>query len=583
VKSLLTVLPAGDTVAVRHAETTWTGRDLDRAANRIAHWLIARGVGVGDRVGLALPRAPGLVAAVLGVWRAGAALVPLDPDHPPARLEYVLGDADPAVLLVGLDTAARLPLTARPTLVVDDPSGPLRDCSVDPPAVVFDDDELAYVLYTSGTTGTPKGVCVEHKGLANYLDWADGALPSAPRGGAGSVLHSPLTFDFSFTSLFVPLLRGEPLWLLPAGAGLSDLAETLTAESGTGFIRLTPSHLVALLPAVGGRTITSRALLVGGEALAPALLADWMALPGHPRLINHYGPTETVIGRCVFPVPADLAPVTVRGWRTVPIGRPIGNTVVTVVDSAGAPVAAGQTGEILIGGTGIARGYRNQPELTAQRFSVDPAGHRRYHTGDLGRWNEDGQLEFLGRSDLQVKVRGFRVELGEIENRLLAHPRVRQAAAIARPGPDGIAQIVAFVVVDGSVEESDLRDHLAGWLPAPMMPARCVPLPGLPRTANGKTDRAALAELPIPDPADDSVPGTPVETTLAEVWCAVLGLDRIGRGTNFFDVGGNSIAALRIAARARDRGLALRPEAVLEHQTIAALASALVDQITGAS
>ncbi|MCA1371860.1 amino acid adenylation domain-containing protein, partial [Bradyrhizobium sp. BRP14] len=426
----------------------------------------------------------------------------------------------------------------------------------DPHALGLTPSHLAYVLYTSGSTGTPKGVMVEHRGLVNYLHWACGAY--APR--SSSVVSSSLAFDSVLTSLFVPLLCGGHAQLVREGDEVEGVKERI--RSHCGVIDITPSHLDALGQQMLADSTASEVglFIIGGEALFGSTVELWRRVQPAARMMNEYGPTETIVGCLFYEVPTGPAVSA-----NVPIGRPIANTRIYLLDGHGAPVPFGAVGELYVGGAGVARGYLNRPELTAERFLADPfrdePGARMYRTGDLARYLPDGNLEFLGRNDDQVKIRGFRIEPGEIAVRLLEHKLVAEAAVVARTDATGDKRLVAYVVAkttDGS-DEADgaelaaaLRAHLSALLPGYMVPAAFVRLEALPLMPNGKLDRKAL---PVPD--DDAyartvyeAPQGAVETALAAIWQELLGLERIGRHDNFFELGGHSLLAVQLLGRA---------------------------------
>jgi amino acid adenylation domain-containing protein len=498
----------------------------------------------GQRVAVCAPRGVEALTGILAVLRARGAFVPIDVTLPAARITHQIDDSGAVAVLAA---AGHAPVTAVPVLPLDaaGPAGP-------GPARSFPEPhDLAYVMYTSGSTGKPKGVEVEHAGLTNYVRWAARTLP---RASAGSILHSPLSFDFSFTSLFVPLVRGESITLLPEGAGFDELLSAM--ERPHGFVRLTPTHLRLLLPAADGRRLRGAAYVIGGEALPPDLLRSWAGVAPDSVLYNHYGPTEGVVGRCVFAIDAARA----RRWpdTPVPIGRPIDGTEIRLLDKAGAPVPDGATGEIWLGGTGIARGYLGRPDLTAERFTGGG-----YRTGDAGRRLPSGDLVFAGRLDDQVKIRGYRVEPAEIEIALAAHPGVAQAVVTAERDPAGDLRLVATVVPHGPPPSTaELRRHLAGTLPSYLVPAVVRTATALPAGRNGKLDRRALAA-----PAFEGTCGE----RLAGIWRFLLELDEIAGDDNFFDLGGTSLLAVRVAELAAGAGIPLTPTAVLRHQTLDAL------------
>ncbi len=436
---------------------------------------------------------------------------------------------------------------------------------------------LAYVIYTSGSTGKPKGVLVPHRGLVSYLWWARGAYASAD--GRGTPVHTSIAFDLTVTSLFSPLLSGEPVVLVPDEGGIDALAATLTERGDFSLVKLTPAHLELLsrmVPPAAAAGVT-RAFVIGGEALSWDALAFWRRHAPRTRLINEYGPTEAVVGCAVFEA-------TGAGEQSgaVPIGRPIANTRLYVLDRRGEPTPIGVPGELYIGGAGVARGYLNRPDLTAQRFVEDPfageAGGRLYRTGDLCRWLPSGDLVFLGRLDHQVKLRGFRIELGEIESNLLAHATVSEAVVVAREDTPGNKRLVAYVVgaEDAAPAPLDLRAFLADRLPDYMLPAAVVVLAAMPLTANGKVDREALPAPDVAVAAEGSfvAPRTPTEEVIASIWQGAIGIPRVGVTDDFFELGGHSLLAMQIMAQVTEAlHVELQLATLFELKTVAGLAA----------
>jgi len=432
---------------------------------------------------------------------------------------------------------------------------------------------LAYVIYTSGSTGMPKGVMVEHRGVCNYLNWTCEHY----RPTQGSIVSSSLSFDATVTSLYSPLLCGGTVRLLPEEREIDELNRQVALHPDCGLVKITPSHLEALgKHSVFQNTPTSVGLFViGGEALSSSIVLRWRRIHPEIRLVNEYGPTETVVGCVVYDILEDF------GERdSIPIGRPISNTRIYILDGHGSPVPIGVTGELYIGGAGVARGYLNRPELTAERFLADPfaddAGGRMYRTGDLGRWLADGTIEFLGRNDHQVKIRGFRIELGEIEARLCAHGGVREAVVVAREDHPGEKRLVAYYAGDADIGAEALRAHLGSALPDYMVPSAYVRLERLPLTPNGKLDRGAL-----PAPEGEAyarggweAPRGAAEEMLAELWSDLLGVDRIGRHDNFFELGGHSLLAVTLIERMRRQGLQVDVRTLFASPTPAGIAAA---------
>ncbi|MBA2675550.1 non-ribosomal peptide synthetase, partial [Ramlibacter sp.] len=537
-------------IAVVQGEQTVTYGVLDAEANRLAHFLRDLGVGPDTRVAVCIERRPYLLTGLLAVLKAGGAYVPLDLGSPRERLASLLADCDPAVVLV--DAAGVKALgdgSHGPSIALDADMPAWANASTErPDAAGLRPDHLAYVIYTSGSTGQPKGVMVEHRGVVNYLSWAAEAYGAEQ----GAVVSSSLSFDATVTSLWAPLTQGGTVRLLPEGQEVEGL-EAQVQAADCGLVKITPAHLEVLgqrLLAQGARS-TVDVFVVGGEALAPSTVALWQRLQPGVRIVNEYGPTETVVGCIVHDVPQDA-----DASRSVPIGRPIANTRIYVLDANGQPTPIGVPGEIHIGGDGVARGYLNRPELTAERFLDDPfhAGGRMYKTGDLARYRADGTLDYLGRNDFQVKIRGFRIEPGEVEAKLAQLPGVREAAVLAREDNPGDKRLVAYVVGDAAaVDAQSLRAQLARLLPEYMVPSAYVVLGQLPLTPNGKLDRRAL---PAPDglslaaPAFEAPQGE-AETHLARLWSELLHAERIGRHDDFFALGGHSLLAMRLLSQLR--------------------------------
>ncbi|MEV4051952.1 non-ribosomal peptide synthase/polyketide synthase [Amycolatopsis sp. NPDC049688] len=532
-----------EATAVVHADGSLSYAELNAWANRLAHQLIGRGAGPETRIAISLPRSVELVVAVLAVLKAGAAYVPVEPDYPPERIAYLLGDARPMMVL---DT----PEAVR---AVDGfPDGDPGPGSLSP-------ENLAYVIYTSGSTGRPKGVAITHGGLANYFSWAIQAYPGM-RGLA--VLHSPVSFDLTVTTLFGPLLVGGRIWV-------TDLVDTPRGTTEQcAFLKVTPSH-IPLLTTLPDQLSPTDDLVVGGELLLGEVVKEFQQR--HPAVVNNeYGQTETTV-ECMD---CRIEP----GDQLVPgplgIGRPAWNVRLYVLDRWLRPVPIGVVGELYVAGAGLARGYFDRPGLTAGRLVAcpfGPPGERMYRSGDLGRLLADGSLECLGRVDDQVKVRGYRIELGEIESALLRHPDVAKAAATVRDS----RRLLAYVVpAEGATPDTTaLLEFLRQSLPDYMIPSSCTPLPALPMTPNGKLDRGALPE-PERTPEDRGrvAPEGPVETALAEIWSDVLGVARVGTQDNFFDLGGDSILSIQVVSRARKAGLRLTTRDMFLRQTIGTLA-----------
>lgn len=557
---------------------------MNRRANQLAHRLRAAGVGPETRVGLCVNRDADLAVGVLGILKAGGAYLPLDPEHPRERLEYVLADAGVDLVVVSPGPTERIPVDASRQLPLDDAS--LAGQPTYDPAPSGDADALAYIIYTSGSTGRPKGVCIPHRQVIRLLDSCEDAL-DLPPAGVWSLFHS-YAFDFSVWELWGALSRGGSVVIVDkATARDPDRFAALLAAERVSVLSQTPGAFRNLRAALGERRpadLGVRTVVLGGEKLDLPELDGWLDGPGAGvQLVNMYGITETTVHVTHHTVTsADLI-----SGATSPIGRALGDVTIHVLDRHLRPVPAGVIGEMYVGGAGAARGYLGRPGLTADRFVPDPFDHRPgarlYRTGDRARHLPDGSLEYRGRADDQVKIRGHRIELGEVEAALLRHPAVQQAAVVARGARSGEYRLHAYLVVDGGPARDELRRWLIGRLPEPMVPASFTVLAALPLTANGKVDRKALptadgAEL---DTARRHVPPTtPTEQVLAEVWCTALGVRQVGLTDRFFDLGGDSILALRVVGLAERHGVGVALRDVFAHQELGELARA-VDESSG--
>ncbi|HSO00824.1 MAG TPA: amino acid adenylation domain-containing protein, partial [Candidatus Nanopelagicales bacterium] len=568
-----------EALAVIAGEERLTYAALDARANQLAHYLGALGVGPEVTVGLCLERSTQLLVAVLGVLKAGGAYVPVDPSYPAERLGMMIDDARMPVILTEQRLTGELPATRAHLLCLDTEGARLAGQPTEAPLRRAGPENLAYIMYTSGSTGRPKGVMIPHRGLVNYLSWCTQAYATAS--GQGAPVHSSIGFDLTVTSLFSPLLSGRAVTMVAEDRPIEGLLSALRGGNH-GLVKLTPSHLTALcaLEDSAADPWGARVFVLGGEELNRQHVDALRARAPGARIINESGPTETVVGCCVHEVldlPAGAAP----------IGRPIANTRLYVLDRQMRPAPIGVGGELYIGGEGVARGYHGRPAATAGSFVPDPfsndAGARLYRSGDRARFRDDGVLEFLGRLDDQVKLRGHRIELGEIEAALRAHPRLCDAVAMVREDTPGNRRIVAYVVPSpdaevADVDEADLRAHLERRLPVYMMPASLVVMSALPLSRHGKVDRKALPapDMGRPEGAPSFVaPRTPAEEILAGIIADVLGLPRVGAHDNFFALGGDSILAIRVVGKASQAGLGLSVRAFLQHQTVARIAAAI--------
>jgi amino acid adenylation domain-containing protein len=540
-----------DAVAVVYQGESLTFAELDRRANQLAHHLRSLGVGPEDRVALCMERSLDLMPVFFGILKAGAAYVALEPTHPADRLAYVLENSGARVLLSQSWLAEGLPEARPETLWIDRMAEALAAEPADRPESGVRPENLAYIYYTSGSTGRPKGVLMHHYGPVNYFAWAREAYLSA--GGRGAPVFSSMAVDLTLAN-FVPLFAGQPVELLPEGPGVEALADVLRRRPGYAMIKITPTHLSLLNQVLSPEDAAASAgtLVIGADNLMAEPTLFWREHAPGVRLLNEYGPTETVVGCSLYEIPGDR-PVEGR----IPIGKPIQNLTHYVLDAQMQPVPVGVAGELYIGGVGVGRGYLGRAGLTAEKFVPDPfaaqPGARFYRTGDRARWLADGNLEFLGRIDFQVKVRGYRIELGEIEERLKDHPGVRHAAVLVREDTPGDTRLVAYWVGDGPADVEQLRAHLGERLPGYMVPAAYVRLDELPLGRTGKLDRKAL-----PAPEGDAFarhgyepPVGEAEEALAEIWSEVLGIERVGRWDHFFELGGHSLLAVRVISRVR--------------------------------
>ncbi|MDQ2835883.1 MAG: amino acid adenylation domain-containing protein [Actinomycetota bacterium] len=552
--------------------------ELDRRANQLAHRLRELGAGSEQVIGICLDRSIGSILAILATLKSGAAYLPVEPTHPADRLAFMFNDAGCDIVLTNRDSAAGTAGFAGRLIDLSDPD---TQADLDRRPVIASvpanhPDQLAYLMYTSGSTGKPKGVQVTHRGLLNYLRWASENYRF--EASAGAILHSSLAFDMTVTSIFVPLLKGTSVCLLADGTDAGGILEAGT-QAAASLVKLTPTHLRMLADAADRANLRfPAAVIVGGEALPTAVVNSVLAdLPSGGYLVNEYGPTETVVGCCAHfvdhPLPA--------GGDSVPIGRPIANTQVYVLDSAMALCPAGVPGELYVGGSGVSRGYAGRPGLTAERFVPNPFGTGRlYRTGDLCRWSADGVLRYFGRTDHQVKVRGYRIELGEIETRLQAHPGVSEVTVVARPDAAGEQRLVGYLVTAGEQPSvTDLRSWLETELPSYLVPSTFVFLAELPLSGSGKVD---LRALPEPDSSRPELveqlvyPRTPAEELVAGVWREILGLSEIGVFDNFFALGGHSLLATQVISRlASLSGSEVPLRMLFQEPTVAGLAASI--------
>ena len=559
-----------DAIALQFAERRLSYRELNEQANRLAHHLRGLGVQPDARVAICVERGPELVIGLLGILKAGGAYVPLDPDYPLQRLNYMLQDSAPVALLVHAATGDLLDGAGVPQIDLD--HGAWRDQPHGNPQVPgLDASNLAYVIYTSGSTGTPKGVMIEHRSVCNMVHWGSQLSPPTEHGAL--LQKAPYSFDSSVWEIFWPLCTGMRLVLArPDGNRDSAYVTQVIREQNISVVKFVPALLQQFIEQDDvSQCVSLTDVLNGGGELTVALAQQVRERLPWVRLHNVYGPTETTVDSSGW----TLQPHQPVPQAQVPIGKALSNTRLYILDASDQPVPLGAIGHLHIGGVGVARGYLGLPQLQAERFIDSPfvVGDRLYRTGDLVRYGADGNLEFLGRNDFQVKLRGLRLELGEIEARLLEHPAIREAVVLVRD-----ERLVAYYTVRAGIAVPTLealRAHVLERLPEFMVPGAYVSLAALPLTPNDKIDRKAL-----PAPGAEAVLNRPyaapegeVESTVAQIWAQVLKVERVGRDDNFFELGGHSLLAVSLVARLRQAGLHVDARTLFSQPTLAALAA----------
>jgi amino acid adenylation domain-containing protein len=575
------VVATPDRPALRCNDSLLSYRELNDRANQLAQYLRGLGVGPDSLVGLCVERSAEMMVAVLGILKAGGAYVPLNPDNPKPRTVQQLVGA--LLLITEKSLLEHLPAFPGRTLCLDRDASLWADQPSSNPANHTTPENLVYVIYTSGSTGVPKGVAVRHRNLVNYSCFIAKRLQLAefPE-GLNFATVSTIGADLGNTCIYPALISGGCVHIV--GYEVSTDAQR-TAEYSSQYsldvLKIVPSHLQALLDSPqAARVLPRKYLVLGGETFTSTLAEKIFSLGGTCEVFNHYGPTETTVGSLTLRL-ADY------GWKksgaaSIPIGRPIANTQIYILDGMLQPVPAGVVGELYIAGDGVTAGYLNQSELTDERFIRNPfadeMNSRMYRTGDLARYLPDGNVEFLGRSDDQVKIRGFRIELGEIESVLASRPGVKQAVVVAKDDIHGNKRLFAFVVTDqaSGISLDELQSHLKEQLPEFMLPAAIVPLAKIPLTPNGKVDRQALPEPETVQPKVYVAPSNAAEEGVARIWEQVLHRERIGSDENFFELGGHSLLATQVISRVREQFRVELPiRAMFDHPTIAGLAEAV--------
>ncbi|MBD2410523.1 non-ribosomal peptide synthetase [Nostoc calcicola FACHB-389] len=545
-----------DNIAVVYKNQQFTYRELNNRANQLAHYLQKLGVKPDVMLGICVERSPLMLIALLGILKAGGAYVPIDPNYPLERKAFIVKDSQMPVLLTQQHLMADLAIHEIKVICLDSDWQTINQQEIDNPITTATTLNLAYVIYTSGSTGKPKGTLIPHQGLVNYLCWASQRYTVEQ--GVGTVVHSSLGFDLTITSLLSPLLVGRTAELLSQEQGIETLSQALKKSSNLSLVKITPAHLDLLKQQLSKEEIANktRAFIIGGENLLAESITFWQDLAPDTILVNEYGPTETVVGCCIYQVP-----IGKHTSGSIPIGKPIANTQLYILDQYLQPVPTGVAGELHIGGIGLARGYLNQPELTALKFIPNPfskqQGDRLYKTGDLVRFLPSGDIEYIGRIDNQIKIRGFRIELGEIEAVINQHPSISASVAIVREDKPGNQNLTAYITLhpDKTLTISELRRFLQNKLLDHMIPTAFMILEAFPLTSNGKVDRRAL---PMPDALRPElevayvVPQTEVEKTIASVWQKALNLEKIGIHDNFFEIGGHSLLLVTVHSQLQE-------------------------------
>ncbi|MED1784025.1 edeine non-ribosomal peptide synthetase EdeP [Brevibacillus fortis] len=551
-------------VALESEGRMLTFQELDDQVNRLAQSLRNRGVGPGVIVALLADHSPEMIIGLLGVLKAGGAYLPIDPQLPSQRIEYLLSDSGADLLLRHTSRTDAISWS-KEILELGDSSLYRNDGAI--LESVNQPDDLAYVIYTSGSTGNPKGVMVTHRGLVNYIWWAKDRYLTSP--DEAFAFYSSVAFDLTVTSIFCPLVKGNRMVIYPHSDSEFVLSR-IFSDGRSHVVKLTPAHLF-LLQEIDLPCTTVKRVIVGGEdlkvSMARAIHAKWN---GQIEILNEYGPTETVVGCMIYQYDQET---DVEG--SVPIGHPISNVQLYVLDSYGKPIPIGTTGELFISGDSMARGYLNREELTQERFLPDPfqPGKMMYKTGDLVRYRPNGVMEYLGRADYQVKIHGYRIELGEIEQQLLSHPSVREAVVIDRIDTWGRKYLCAYLITETAFQEKELREELARRLPTYMIPSQIMQLEQFPLTSNGKVDRKQLPEPVIErmGAEEATTPRDEFDKLLVEVYEGVLGHSPLGLHDPFSQLGGDSIKAIQVSYRLHQRGIKIPVRDILLYDTIAEL------------
>jgi len=545
-----------DSPAVVSDDSVLTYRELDQKADQLSHYILSLKPSSDKYIGICMFRSFHLIVSILAVLKSGAAYIPLDPESPVHRLRHLVQESGMKLLLTQKDSAKKIRgIVSNKIKIVslEKQWEAIAKNEKTKPDMEFDPGSPAYVIYTSGSTGFPKGTVISHQALSNYLCWCREAYK--PDKGDGILLYSSLSFDFSITSLFGSLICGKPLFLAPQDQAGEPLMRLNSTETNWSLLKLTPLHAQLIGEQLERENHLGRihTLILGGEELRPEHLCFWRSRFPQLTIINEYGPTETAVGCCTFRIPSKI-----KKDQPIPIGRPIANVRLYILDKYKNPVPVGVPGELYIGGVSVAEGYINQPTLTEENFIPDPfcqnPGMRLFKSGDLARYLPSGDIEYLGRIDSQIKIRGYRIELQEIENALMGHPEVVNATVTKHQSIDHDEFLTAYVIKKSRsrLDGEKLLFFLKEKLPDPMIPAEIIFMAQFPLTSGGKLDRKALL---IPDRSrpqlrqDYVPPETPFQKKLADIWREILGIKKIGIHDDFFELGGHSLQALKLYFR----------------------------------
>ncbi|MBK8551804.1 MAG: amino acid adenylation domain-containing protein [Ignavibacteria bacterium] len=576
-----------DVNALIFKDQKMTFKELNKRSNQLAHYLQSKGIGEDSLVPICIERGVEMVIGIIGIMKAGGAYVPVDPDYPEKRIAYILKDTGAAIVLSSKGVREKLSASENTDIDIIEIDGALSDINKQSSKNLKSDikpGQLAYVIYTSGSTGQPKGVMIEHKNLTSYMLNKKTGYVSNEKSNSGSFLHLSYTFDASLTGMLMPLINGKSI-VISSEESLDVFEDkNFMKYAPYDFIKITPAHFELLRTKFSkdNGNVIAKKIVVGGEALLRSQF-NYLTEEGiDVNIVNEYGPTEATVGCSVFEFNAKESGEDFK--NDIPIGKPIDNVRLYILNDFCEPMPVGIPGEIYIAGEGLARGYLNRTDLTEEKFVKDPfskeEGARLYRTGDRGRWLADGNIEYLGRIDDQVKIRGYRIELGEIENTLQESGLVRQSVVLARQTSGESKRLVGYVVPDGAFNKEAILNYLNIRLPDYMIPSLWVEMESLPLTQNGKIDKRAL---PDPDASElisneYAAPRNETELVLAGIWKELLRVERVGINDNFFELGGDSIITIQVLSRARRMGYELKPKDIFIHQTISGLSAVLAER-----